>query len=417
VSDDGTHSCAATGPDPAGSGHFPHPGHPWPAKGGNQTNEAQRTSAYLRGGLNATPGTSRDAHATLGPRRRSSTAVPYMRRAMRRGAAWTVERYQVAAWSLPWLRVGGAGSVAIAEPALVCQAANAGLTAGFGVSRRAALADVAIEDVRVPSVPFVRSLSASLLVRHGVPGGGDGVRPDTTGHAVSGRLSDRGVHCGLRTRPRGHGDQACGRSGIEHGCRWSRRVGPGAGDGWGWPKASMRIPVLAGQGGGWSGSVVGRGRLARRMVGRWAVEVSAAWPSPSGPGPYPRLGGHLELGCPDGREFRHVRRPASHGRVSAEATGRRRWVSRRVSGGPTLAEAGGQPDCGHVRHATGGGPRGAHQAIEDWVRGPTSGSGAETYFPPPIGRRTIVGGGVGQWVSVSGSRVSALAAGGSFAGG
>ena len=64
-----------------------------------------------------------------------------------------------------------------------------------------------------------------------------------------------------------------------------------------------------------------------------------------------------------------------------------------------------------ARH--GRGPRGAHEAIEDWVRGPTSGSGAETYFPPSIGRRTIVGGGVGQWVSVSGSRVSALAAGGS----
>jgi hypothetical protein len=54
-------------PTRAGSGHFPHPGHPWPAKGGNQTNEARRTSAFLRGGLNATPGTSRDAHATLGP--------------------------------------------------------------------------------------------------------------------------------------------------------------------------------------------------------------------------------------------------------------------------------------------------------------------------------------------------------------
>ena len=86
VSDDGTHSCAATGPDPAGSGHFPHPGHPWPAKGGNQTNEARRTSAFLRGGLNATPRTSRDAHATLGPGRGSSTAVPYMRTAVRRGA-------------------------------------------------------------------------------------------------------------------------------------------------------------------------------------------------------------------------------------------------------------------------------------------------------------------------------------------
>jgi hypothetical protein len=70
------------GPDPAGSGHFPHPGHPghpghpWPAKGGNQTNEAQRTSAFLRGPRNATPGTSRDAHATLEPWCASSTAVP-----------------------------------------------------------------------------------------------------------------------------------------------------------------------------------------------------------------------------------------------------------------------------------------------------------------------------------------------------
>jgi hypothetical protein len=44
---------------------------------------------------------------------------------------------------------------------------------------------VAIEDVRTPSVPFVCSLSASLLVCHGVPGGVDGVRPDTTGRAVS----------------------------------------------------------------------------------------------------------------------------------------------------------------------------------------------------------------------------------------
>jgi hypothetical protein len=34
------------------------------------------------------PGTSRDAHATLGPWRGSSTAVPYMRTAVRRGAAW-----------------------------------------------------------------------------------------------------------------------------------------------------------------------------------------------------------------------------------------------------------------------------------------------------------------------------------------
>src|SRR6266511_6332378 len=77
--DDGSHSCAATGPSLYGPGHFPHPGHPWPAKGGNQFNEAWRSRAVLRDVLNATPGTSRDAHATLGPRCGSSTGVPYMR--------------------------------------------------------------------------------------------------------------------------------------------------------------------------------------------------------------------------------------------------------------------------------------------------------------------------------------------------
>jgi hypothetical protein len=67
ASDDGSHSCAATGPGPGGPGHFPHPGHPWPAKGGNQVNEAWRQRAILRAVLNATPGTSRDVHATLEP--------------------------------------------------------------------------------------------------------------------------------------------------------------------------------------------------------------------------------------------------------------------------------------------------------------------------------------------------------------
>jgi hypothetical protein len=75
--DDGSHSCAAIGPDLVGSGHFPHRGHPWPAKGGNQKHEAWR----MRGPQNRTqrhPGTSRDAYATLGPRCGSSTGVPYM---------------------------------------------------------------------------------------------------------------------------------------------------------------------------------------------------------------------------------------------------------------------------------------------------------------------------------------------------
>jgi hypothetical protein len=48
------------------------------AEGGNQGNQAWRQRAVLRAVLNATPGTSREAHATLGPRCGSSTAVPYM---------------------------------------------------------------------------------------------------------------------------------------------------------------------------------------------------------------------------------------------------------------------------------------------------------------------------------------------------
>jgi hypothetical protein len=53
-------------PWPLRPGHFPHPGHPWPAKGGNQLNGAWHGHAVPREVLNATPGTSRDAYATLG---------------------------------------------------------------------------------------------------------------------------------------------------------------------------------------------------------------------------------------------------------------------------------------------------------------------------------------------------------------
>jgi hypothetical protein len=91
---------------------------------------------------------------------------------------------------------------------------------------------------------------------------------------------------------------------------------------------------------------------------------------------------------------------------------RRNWsaetVSRRVSGDCTLAEAGGQPDCGHVRHATGevlevptGRSRVGARADERLRRG--------DLLPPPIGPMDECGGGVGHWVSVSGSRPSALA--------
>ena len=82
--DDGSHSCAATGPSLNGPGHFPHPGHPWPAKGGNQSNGAWRLGAVPRAVLDATPGTNREAYATLGPRYGSSTGVPYMSRGLAR---------------------------------------------------------------------------------------------------------------------------------------------------------------------------------------------------------------------------------------------------------------------------------------------------------------------------------------------
>jgi hypothetical protein len=117
----------------------------------------------------------------------------------------------------------------------------------------------------------------------------------------------------------------------------------------------MRVAVLSGQGPGCAGRVVGRGRLTRRIVGRLALEASAAWPPPSGPGPYPSVGGHVELevsGRPDARVVRHVRRPASRCRVSAGGTDRSAGtMSRRVSGGRTLAQACARTDCGHVRQA------------------------------------------------------------------
>jgi hypothetical protein len=98
-------------------------------------------------------------------------------------------------------------------------------------------------------MPFVRSLSASLPVRHGMPGGGDSVSgrigpgmrcpeacpivasswtPDTTVRTSDGR--------GLRT--------------FRHRA-WVQLVTTGGSRCWsrlGWLKASMRITVLSGQG-------------------------------------------------------------------------------------------------------------------------------------------------------------------------
>ena len=122
---------------------------------------------------------------------------------MRRGAPWTVERHQVAAWSLPWLRSRWQCCHRRSQPWF----AKPQTPAPQQGARRVPAGRLRGRGDPGCSSAFravVRLLSASLLVRHGVPGGGDGVRPDTTGQAVSGRLSDRGVHCGRRTRPRGH---------------------------------------------------------------------------------------------------------------------------------------------------------------------------------------------------------------------
>ena len=169
---------------------------------------------------------------------------------------------------------------------------------GLGVSRRGRLVVVAIEDVRMPSVPFVRSPCPHRF-RFRWRARWRGRCPAGHGRACAVRnLSDRGVHRERRTRPRGHwtGTRLAdvpARLGLAEGghahCRLSGQARMSRQPGWPWP-------------------------AGRRMVGCWALEVSAAWPSPSGPVRIHRLGGHLELGMsgrPDGREVRHVRRPVS----------------------------------------------------------------------------------------------------------
>jgi hypothetical protein len=273
---------------------------------------------------------------------------------VRRGAAWTVERHQPAAWSLSWLRSRWRSCQRRAN--LGCQAANAGPAGGAQRVLAGHLVVAAIEDVRTPSVPFVGSLSAPLPVRHGVPGGVDGVRPDTTGQAVSETLSDRGVHGGRRTRPRGH------RTGTRLADVPASSTAAGGHDG--------RVPMLGAagvgrrehprcrpvrSGPGRAGRVVGRGRLARGMVGRTlgaggVRRLAAAVRTGSRP-----IGWAVTLnwGCPADRTLESsamsVTRPAAAGCPQRDWSAE--TVSRRVSGGRTLAEAGVQTDCWHVRHA------------------------------------------------------------------
>jgi hypothetical protein len=187
---------------------------------------------------------------------------------------------------------------------------------------------VAIENVeRLPcrsSVPCPRR----FRFRHGVPVGVDGVRPDTTGQAVSETLSDRGVHGGRRTRPRGH------RTGTRLADVPASSTGAGGHDGQvpmliaaRGAEGNIRIAVLSGQGEGV--------QAAWLAVTSWpdAWSDAGCWRCPPLSRRRPdgvhthRLDGHIELGMsgrPDAREVRHVRYPASHCRVSAGGTDRRR---------------------------------------------------------------------------------------------
>jgi hypothetical protein len=165
--------------------------------------------------------------------------------------------------------------------------------------------------------------------RHGVPGGVDGVRPDTTGQAVSESLSDRGVVPVRCPRGRVRRPPWTGLRTFRHRA-WvqvSRWTGPDAGSGWGWPKGACALPscpvrarTCRPRGWPWPadrthGRTLGAGGV-RRLAARRPDRV-----------PTHRLGGHIELGMsgrPDAGEVRHVRHPASHCRVSAGGTDRRR---------------------------------------------------------------------------------------------
>jgi hypothetical protein len=177
----------------------------------------------------------------------------------------------------------------IAEPTLVAKPQTPAPQEGARRVPVGRLVVVAIEDVRTPSMPFVRSLSASLPVRHGVPGGVDGVRPDRPACGVR-RLSDRGVHRGRRTRPRtSDGTRLVDvpASSMGAGGHDGR---PDASSGWDWPKASMRIAVLSGQGQDVQAAWLAVAGWPEAWSDAWALEVSAAWPPPSGPDPDPSAG-------------------------------------------------------------------------------------------------------------------------------
>ena len=156
---------------------------------------------------------------------------------------------------------------------------------------------------------------------------------------------------------------------------------------------------------GWLGAWSGAGRRRCPPLGRrrpdWSVPIGKAVT--------------VNWGCPADRTVERsamsVARSA-HCRVFAGGTDRRRRCPGRVSGGRTLAEAGAQTDCAHVRQGTG-------EVLEVPTRrsrvGCAGRRAAPARKPAPATDRVDgrVWRRVGHRVSVSGSRLSALAGRGS----
>jgi hypothetical protein len=155
----------------------------------------------------------------------------------------------------------------------------------------------------------------------------------------------------------------------------------------------MRIAVLSGQG----PDVQAAWIAVAGWPGGWALEVSAAWPSPSGPGPdpsagrSPRTGGVRPTGRSRGPPCPSAGQPLP-GCPQEELIGGdgvQAGVRRRHPGGSRAASR--TAAC----PARQGGVLEVPRVIEGWVGGPTSGSGAEACFRHRSGRWTRVGG----WVS------------------
>lgn len=225
---------------------------------------------------------------------------------------------------------------------------------------------VAIQGVRMPAVRFVRSLSASRPV--GMAWLVEGMVSGAYDRAGGVRKAVRSW-CPLwtpdRTARTADGGQACGGSGIEHGVQVVMTGGS-----WRWSRLGLAEGehVHCGSvrsGPGRVGRVVGRSRLIRGRVGRWA-----RWRCPPLGRRRPdrvqthRLGGHHELGCPADRTVERsamFRRPASRCRVSG-GTDRRRPCPGRCRAAASWRKRAPSRTVGMSGRGWRG-PRGAHRAV------------------------------------------------------